>query len=97
MEHTPARSPSTGEDRKATLFCPECGHASPLDGDWDVRTVGGHRRVRCPECRTVVDERRGTDRRPVRAGALDRCVDAWERYWSAWTALFTGGAAESDC
>jgi hypothetical protein len=101
---TPSRPPSDDEEvgHKSTLFCPDCGHASPLGDDWEVKTVAGHRRVRCPECRHVVDERRSTDRRPARAGApddataLDRWADAWNRYWSAWTSLFTGRRADPD-
>ena len=101
---TTSRSPTDDEDadRKATLFCPGCGHASSLDGDWEIRMVANNRRVRCPDCRHVVDERQATDRRPARAdsidAAVDRCVDVWNRYWSTWTTLFTGGqSAETDC
>jgi hypothetical protein len=41
--------------RKATLFCPVCGHAAhPTAGDWAVteRSVGGvrQRAYECPEC-----------------------------------------------
>ncbi|WP_435067327.1 hypothetical protein [Haloplanus sp. C73] len=81
----PAESSSVdARDRKATLFCQDCGHASPVDGDWKVRTLGSQRRIRCPECRTVVDERRPSARdTPVR-----QCAEAWRRYWSAWTTLF---------
>jgi len=63
MSSAPA-SPSSSDgihDHKRTLFCQECGHASPVDGDWTVRTVGERRRVRCPECGSVVDERRVAD------------------------------------
>ena len=83
-ESPSSRPAIDARDRKATLFCQECGHASPVDGDWQVRTVGRRRRIRCPECRTVVDERRPCDRdTPVQ-----QCVDAWHRYWSAWATLF---------
>jgi uncharacterized Zn finger protein len=59
MSTSSVSSPSGDDasDHKATLFCQDCGHASPVDGDWTVRTVGGRRRVRCPECGGVVDER----------------------------------------
>ncbi|MFD1632715.1 hypothetical protein ACOZ4L_07965 [Haloplanus ruber] len=72
MEHTSAPTPSRpspdGDNgRKATLFCPDCGHTNPLDGDWVVRTVAGHRRVRCPDCRSLVDERRVTGCQPIHA------------------------------
>jgi hypothetical protein len=85
-------------DRKATLFCPDCDHASPIDGDWTVRTAAGRRRIRCPECRRVID-RRVTDRSPVRArfGTPVRwCADAWSRYLSAWTTLVAGDRS-ADC
>ncbi|SDZ97753.1 hypothetical protein SAMN04488065_1517 [Haloplanus vescus] len=83
--HT-APSPASvdARPRKATLFCPECGHASPVDGDWAVRTLGNSRRLRCPECQAVVDERR---RSRDEAPAVEQCVDAWRRYWSAWARL----------
>jgi hypothetical protein len=88
MSSTHVSSPSAAEasDRKATLFCGDCGHASPVDGDWTVRTVGERRRLRCPECRSVVDERRAPE--PTPEGPLRRYVDAVGDYWSAWTALF---------
>mgnify|MGYP006875056941 FL=1 len=96
MSSAPVSSPSTGDasERKATLFCQTCGHASPTDGDWTVRTVGGRRRLRCPDCRSVVDERRVPDDRP--SPLLRRYVDAWHRYWSAWTTLFDDGS-RADC
>lgn len=45
--------------RKATLFCPDCGHESPVDGDWDyrTRTAPAVEEVRCPTCRTRISER----------------------------------------
>jgi hypothetical protein len=87
MSPSPEPAPSIDDARghKAVLFCQDCGHASPVDGDWRVRTIGDHQRTRCPECRRVVD-----DRRPAERSGDDRvqwCVDAWSRYWSAWTAL----------
>ncbi|MFB6100978.1 MAG: hypothetical protein ABEJ73_00245 [Haloplanus sp.] len=87
---------ATAADSKATLFCPDCGHASPVDGDWDVRAAGDRRRVRCPDCRRVIDDRRVRDH-PTRVDdhstPVQWCVDAWDRYWSAWSALVTGGSA----
>lgn len=45
--------------RKAMLFCPDCGHESPVDGDWDhrTRTAPAVEEVRCPTCRTRICER----------------------------------------
>lgn len=45
---------------KSVLFCPVCGHESPMNGDWHVRQTDGESSVRgetefvCPECETVV-------------------------------------------
>ena len=43
---------STGSRDKAVLFCPNCGHESAVDGDW--QQVLGEETVllRCPECGT---------------------------------------------
>jgi hypothetical protein len=96
MSSAPVSSPSTGDasERKATLFCQACGHASPADGDWTVRTVDDRRRLRCPECRGVVDERRVPDDRP--STPVQRYVDVWQRYWSTWTTLFAD-ESRADC
>ncbi|WP_338741023.1 hypothetical protein [Haloplanus salilacus] len=103
MSSPPVPSQSAGNDapdgRKSTLFCPDCGHASPADGDWDVRTVASRRRLRCPECRCVID-RRDAGRVPARArpfGAPARwCADAWSRCLSAWSTLVVGRRS-ADC
>lgn len=42
---------------KTVLFCPECGHESPITGDWETATAGSDRLLRCPVCGTVVDRR----------------------------------------
>jgi hypothetical protein len=92
------RSPPDGaSDRKTTLFCPDCEHAAPLDGDWAVDTAGHRRRVRCPDCDHVIDDRRVGGSHPARADGpapapVRWCLDAWDRYWSTWTALVTGRA-----
>lgn len=49
-ERTPAR-------RKATLFCWECDHESPIDGDWIRRTKGRHVECVCPVCETTLATR----------------------------------------
>ncbi|WP_263019434.1 hypothetical protein [Natronobiforma cellulositropha] len=36
--------------QKATLFCPSCGHASPIDGDWVIERTGGEEVYSCPDC-----------------------------------------------
>lgn len=45
------------EQRKAVLFCPECGHESPITGDWETVTTGDERLLVCPVCGAVVDRR----------------------------------------
>lgn len=70
----PAPSADGTSGHKAVLFCQGCGHASPVDGDWCVETIGDHRRTRCPECRRVVDDRRPTER--ASDDTVQRCVDA---------------------
>lgn len=50
--------PSTPRSRsKSVLFCPSCGHESELNGDWTLEMAGNTTTYRCPECRTVVNER----------------------------------------
>lgn len=46
-----------GERTKSVLFCPECGHESPIDGDWISVDVGASRHIDCPECQTTVTVR----------------------------------------
>jgi len=99
MSPSPVSSPSSdaARIRKTTLFCQDCGHASPVDGDWRVRTVGGRQRVRCPECRSVVDERQLPEQEhPDVDGPapVQRYVGALSRYWSAWTTLFDDPRAD---
>lgn len=49
---------SGGSSRpKATWFCPDCGHESPVWGDWKVVSSENSVRTECPECATVIDER----------------------------------------
>lgn len=44
-------------DRKGVLFCPSCGHESPVDGDWVVRERVTSLVYRCPECENQITER----------------------------------------
>ena len=60
----PMTTPSTHDDshpppeeQKTVLFCPRCGHWSPLTGDWDVTTTGEERLLVCAACGSVVDRR----------------------------------------
>lgn len=47
--------------RKSTLFCQDCGHESPVDGDWVVQTQSDHRLYVCPECQHVLTTRSQND------------------------------------
>ena len=48
--------------RKATLYCPECGHESRVDGDWKVRVHGECSDYDCPECEMTITSRPNPDR-----------------------------------
>jgi len=54
--HGPS-APAGEPPRKSTLFCPECGHGSPIDGDWRRRTGAEIDRYDCPICETTVTTR----------------------------------------
>lgn len=87
----PADSPP---DRKATLFCPSCDHASPVDGDWVVHECRSTLEYRCPDCDTRITERErgregGNERengRPVNPAV--RLLSAWLRAATAWIRPF---------
>jgi predicted RNA-binding Zn-ribbon protein involved in translation (DUF1610 family) len=50
--------PSGGDvPPKLRLFCPACGHESPLDGDWLVRERAAGVAYECPECETEIADR----------------------------------------
>lgn len=44
--------------RKAVIFCSECGHESPVDGEWAVDESddgdGGRSEIECLECGHLV-------------------------------------------
>lgn len=39
---------------KATLYCPDCWHASPPQGDWLTQRTPGREATVCPVCDAVV-------------------------------------------
>ncbi|EMA44155.1 phage terminase large subunit family protein [Halococcus saccharolyticus] len=53
--------PDGGTWRKTTLYCPDCGHESTIDGDWHVEHTTDDDRDRaayiCPECGAVIARR----------------------------------------
>ena len=69
---------SASVPRKSTLFCWECDHASPIDGDWVRRTRDRHVEYDCPVCETTLAKR------PLPDGAIgerstDRATATWAR------------------
>jgi predicted RNA-binding Zn-ribbon protein involved in translation (DUF1610 family) len=42
---------------KSVLYCPECGHESPIDGDWNVDHDADTLVYTCPACSTAVTTR----------------------------------------
>ena len=54
-------------DRKAVLFCFECGHESSVPGDWDLEQRDGCEAYRCPDCGTTITVRPEDESRTVRS------------------------------
>jgi hypothetical protein len=61
---------------KGALFCPNCSHRSPYDGDWTVIKSGRSSRYLCPDCRTEVTTR----------AALGKSRSPFDSYdpWQMW-------------
>ena len=55
--HTRRSSVTRAPGRKSVLFCPTCGHESPVDGDWRVQARGGALAYSCPACSETITER----------------------------------------
>lgn len=47
----------TRKRRKSVLFCPVCGHESPVGEDWRVTLNGDEETFVCPVCDEVVASR----------------------------------------
>ena len=43
---------------KATLYCPECGHESHINGDWIIHVLAESLTYECPNCAATIDSRR---------------------------------------
>lgn len=54
---SPSLSPATAPRAKSTLFCPDCGHESPADGDWDYRASDRGATTHCPDCGARIADR----------------------------------------
>lgn len=64
--------------RKATLFCWECDHSSPIGGDWVVQSRDQHVAYVCPVCETALTKRpRSNEPSPERTTAGP--LTAWRR------------------
>jgi len=70
------RSDETADSaRKTTLFCPDCGHQSGYDGDWQQVVRGQTVQYNCPDCRTEITTRpRSVANTPPHAA-----------FWQTWT------------
>lgn len=80
--------------RKATLFCWECDHESPIDGDWKVHPRYGAIAYVCPDCETTLATR-SRPIEPVRPQSIAGPLAAWQRTLRAtttvWRASLTAG------
>ena len=54
---TSNQTPDDSPPRKATLYCPECGHESLINGDWRVHVHGDCADYDCPECGMTITSR----------------------------------------
>ena len=50
-------SSTRAPDRKSVLFCPDCWHESPIDGDWRVQAGTDTDVIGCPVCGATVTTR----------------------------------------
>ena len=49
--------PPPGTRSKTSLFCPDCGHESPVTGDWTIEATEPNFALRCPDCDALVQQR----------------------------------------
>ncbi|TMT87258.1 hypothetical protein E2L06_11955 [Haloterrigena sp. H1] len=85
---------ATSIRRKATLFCWECEHSSPVDGDWQLQPRKRSLAYVCPECKTTITTRpRSTE--PTQSRAVSGPLIAWQHTLhasaSAWRASVAVG------
>ena len=58
---TPDQTPENSPPRKATLYCPDCGHESLINGDWTVRVHDDCADYECPDCGMTIISRPSPD------------------------------------
>jgi predicted RNA-binding Zn-ribbon protein involved in translation (DUF1610 family) len=60
---TTEMTPSTEREpaEKATLFCPECGHESRINGDWVIHVLVDSTTYECPDCATTINSQQNQD------------------------------------
>lgn len=59
---TPSTSSAERQQpEKTTLYCPECGHESRINGDWVIHVLADSLIYECPNCGAVIDSRREQD------------------------------------
>jgi len=46
---------------KATLFCPDCGHESRINGDWVIHVLVASTTYECPDCATTINSHKNRD------------------------------------
>lgn len=58
-------SASRATGPKSQLFCPSCGHESPVDGDWRIQATADGDVYGCPDCGTELTVRPTGERTPT--------------------------------
>jgi predicted RNA-binding Zn-ribbon protein involved in translation (DUF1610 family) len=53
---------------EATLYCPECGHESRINGDWTIHVLVESTTYECPDCATTVNSNQNRDALIARSG-----------------------------
>ena len=57
--HAAKTTPPPDSRLKTMLFCPSCGHESPVDGNWEIEQTDEGQTYSCPWCHTVISTRDG--------------------------------------
>jgi predicted RNA-binding Zn-ribbon protein involved in translation (DUF1610 family) len=73
-----SNTPSTERQpsHKATLYCPNCDHASRINGDWLIHVHANHLDYECPECGTTINSRRDSADLTSRSDGAMECCNA---------------------